>query len=268
MTPRLFGCEWLGYVAWNATNEWGCSSLNTTIYIEDLGRPNAIVGGDTVLCNQAIPNIMAFEFGAPYALGCNPTQGVWEGQGANLEFFTEVWTGGNCVDAGDPWIDSLWTFTPDSVGVYEWVWTVTDCNGCVDRDTLNITVVEPTPPLLPQLTFCMDSPVGPVTPQGEACWFGNGISPDYIFDPVVAGEGTHEWVVMIGEGSCAMTDTVEVEIFDVPHIDLVGYGPWPCYGRHLRHVRGDRRQLDRQLGVRLAGVPEPVGHRYVQHGML
>ena len=146
------GCDtsavWLvngsGYVAWNATNEWGCSSLNTTIYIEDLGRPNAIVGGDTVLCNQAIPNIMAFEFGAPYALGCNPTQGVWEGQGANLEFFTEVWTGGNCVDAGDPWIDSLWTFTPDSVGVYEWVWTVTDCNGCVDRDTLNITVVEPT----------------------------------------------------------------------------------------------------------------------------
>ncbi len=232
------GCDtsavWLvngsGYVAWNAVNEWGCSSLNTTIYIEDLGRPNAIVGGDTVLCNQAIPNIMAFEFGAPYALGCNPTQGVWEGQGANLEFFTEVWTGGNCVDAGDPWIDSLWTFTPDSVGVYEWVWTVTDCNGCVDRDTLNITVVEPTPPLLPQLTFCMDAPVGPVTPQGEACWFGSGISPDYIFDPVVAGEGTHEWVVRIGEGSCAMTDTVEVEIFDVPHIDLVGYGPWPCYG--------------------------------------
>lgn len=232
------GCDtaavWLvngsGWVAWTATNDWGCSSLNTSIYIEDLGQPNAIVGGDTVLCNQAIPNIMTFEFGAPYALGCNPAQGVWEGQGANLEFFTEVWSNGNCLDAGDPWTDSLWTFTPDSVGVYEWVWTVTDCNGCVDRDTLNITVVEPTPPVLPQLTFCMDAPVGPVTTQSQACWFGNGISPDYIFDPVAAGEGTHEWVVRIGEGSCAMTDTVEVEIHDVPHMDLVGYGPWPCHG--------------------------------------
>ena len=232
------GCDtaavWLvngsGWLSWTATNEWGCSSLNTSIYIEDLGQPNAIVGGDTVLCNQPIPNIMEFEFGAPYALGCNPVQSEWEGQGANLEFFAEVWTGGNCIDAGNPWTDSLWTFTPDSIGVYEWVWTVTDCNGCVDRDTLNITVVEPTPPMLPQLTFCMDAPVGPVTDQEGACWFGEGISPDYIFDPVVAGEGTHEWVVRIGEGSCAMTDTVEVEIHDVPHIDLVGYGPWPCYG--------------------------------------
>lgn len=232
------GCDtsavWLvngsGWLSWTATNEWGCSSLNTSIYIEDLGQPNAIVGGDTVLCNQAIPNIMEFEFGAPYALGCNPVQSEWEGQGANLEFFAEVWTEGNCIDAGNPWTDSLWTFTPDSVGVYEWVWTVTDCNGCVDRDTLSITVVDPTPPLLPQLAFCLDAPVGPVTAQTEACWFGEGISSDYIFDPVVAGEGTHEWVVRIGEGSCAMTDTVEVEIHDVPDIDLVGYGPWPCFG--------------------------------------
>lgn len=219
-----------GYVTWSATDVNGCTSLNTSVYISDLGQPNAIVGGDTTLCNQPIANAMQFEFGAPYALGCNPVLGQWEGEGASYDYFSEVWSEGNCIQNNDPWIDSLWTFTPPGLGDFDWIWTVVDCNGCVDTDTLTIHVVEPTPPILPSLTFCMNDPVGPVTDQTDACWFGPGISPDYIFDPAVAGVGVHEWVVGVGEGSCAMTDSIEVEIFDNPEFELEGIGPWPCFG--------------------------------------
>ena len=217
-----------GYVTWYAKDANECTSLNTSIYIHDLGEPNAIVGGDTTLCNQAIPNAMQFEFGAPYALGCNPVLGQWEGEGASYDYFAEVWSQGNCIEENEPWIDSLWTFTPPGIGDFDWIWTVIDCNGCSDTDTLTIHVVEPTPPVLPQLTFCMNDPVGPVTGQTEACWIGPGISPDYIFDPVAAGVGVHSWVVGVGEGSCAMTDSIEVEIFDSPEFVLEGLGPWPC----------------------------------------
>ena len=217
-----------GYVAWSGTDVHGCTSLNTSIYIEDLGHPNAIAGNDTTLCSLPIPNAMQFEFGAPYALGCNPAVGSWEGEGASYDYFAEVWSEGNCLQSNEPWIDSLWTFTAPGLGEFEWIWTVVDCNGCVDQDTITITVIEPTPPVLPQLTFCMDHPVGPVTNQTDACWFGDGISPDFIFDPAVAGVGVHEWVVGIGEGSCALNDTVEVEIFGNPDFVLEGIGPWPC----------------------------------------
>ena len=156
------------------------------------GPTNAIVGGDHV----ALP--IANVYSIPYALGCNP--GQWEGEGASYDYFSEVWSEGNCIQNNDPWIDSLWTFTPPGLGDFDWIWTVVDCNGCVDTDTLTIHVVEPTPPILPSLTFCMNDPVGPVTDQTDACWFGPGISPDYIFDPAAAGVGVHEWVVGVGEG--------------------------------------------------------------------
>ena len=38
-----------GYIAVTLTDANGCSSLNSSFYLNDLGLPNAIVGGDTTL---------------------------------------------------------------------------------------------------------------------------------------------------------------------------------------------------------------------------
>jgi hypothetical protein len=218
-----------GNVSWSVTDANGCS--NQTIFqVIDWGVPNAYAGEDKIFCNQPYPEAMEFQFGEPYALGCDETIGTWDGEGASFEFFAEVWQDGNCIAPSEPWTDSLWVFTPSELGDFEWVWSVVDCHGCQASDTVNISVVEPVAPLVPDLTFCLNDPVGLVTDQPGACWFGPGLSPDYVFDPQVAGEGTFEWTVGVGEGSCAMRDTVEVSIHPNPVVDLNGFGPWPCQG--------------------------------------
>ncbi|MGB1055632.1 MAG: gliding motility-associated C-terminal domain-containing protein [Flavobacteriales bacterium] len=226
----LWTVDGSGYVSWSATDVHGCTSLNTSIYVVDLGGPNAYAGNDTVLCSLPVPNAMEFEFGTPYALGCGPAEGNWSGEGGSYEVFAEVWTAGNCVQNSAPWTDSLWTFTAPDTGSFEWIWTVVDCHGCMAQDTLNIDVVEPIQPQLPPLTYCVNDTLGPVTSQEEACWFGAGISPDNWFDPAVAGVGIHEWIVGLGEGSCAVNDTIIVEVFDDPKYDLSGMGVMPCFG--------------------------------------
>ena len=166
-----------GFVEWVATDSLGCQS-GMVFELVDLGGPNALAGGDTTLCLGSTPNIMEFEFGNPLALGCNPASGVWSGEGASHEYFAEVWSEGNCIQPEEPWIDSVWVFNASELGDFEWIWTVVDCNGCVDHDTITVSVVEPTPPFIPSLDFCLGDPVGPVSPQAGACWSGAGIDPE------------------------------------------------------------------------------------------
>jgi len=218
-----------GFVRWAVTDSLGCSS-EMVFEVEDWGTPNAIAGGDTTLCLSSVPDIMNFEYGAPLALGCNPSESMWSGEGASFEYFAEVWSDGNCVQPSTPWTDSVWVFQSSSLGDFEWIWTVVDCHGCVDSDTITISVVEPTPPLIPSLDFCLEDPVGPLTTQEGACWTGAGIDPNFVFDPAVAGVGEHVWVAAIGEGSCAVTDTVVAVVNPNPEPVLLSVGENPCIG--------------------------------------
>lgn len=221
--------EGSGFVEWVVTDALGCQS-DMVFELEDLGGPNAFAGGDTTLCLGPAPNIMEFEYGAPLALGCNPASGSWSGEGASYEFFAEVWSEGNCIQPEEPWIDSVWVFNATELGDFEWIWTVVDCNGCVDHDTITVSVVEPTPPFIPNLDFCLEDPVGPVSPQQGACWSGAGIDPNFVFDPVVAGVGDHVWTVGYGEGSCAMQETVVAVVNPNPQPSLLSLGQNPCIG--------------------------------------
>lgn len=218
-----------GFVEWVATDSLGCQS-GMVFELVDLGGPNALAGGDTTLCLGSTPNIMEFEFGEPLALGCNPASGAWSGEGASHEYFAEVWSEGNCIQPEEPWIDSVWVFNASELGDFEWIWTVVDCNGCVDHDTITVSVVEPTTPFIPSLDFCLGDPVGPVSPQAGACWSGAGIDPNFVFNPVVAGLGEHVWTVGYGEGSCAMQDTVIAVINPNPQPSLLSLGQNPCIG--------------------------------------
>lgn len=218
-----------GFVRWQVTDFNGCTS-EMVFEMEDWGQPNAVAGGDTTLCLSSVPDIMNFEFGAPLALGCNPAEGTWSGEGASYEYFAEVWTAGNCIQAPEPWVDSLWVFQSSALGEFEWIWTVVDCHGCVDSDTITITVVEPTAPFIPALDFCLNDPVGLVSPQVDACWIGAGIDPNFVFDPAVAGVGEHVWVAGFGEGSCAVTDTVIAVVSPNPEPVLLSAGENPCVG--------------------------------------
>ncbi|PHI19867.1 hypothetical protein CEQ90_10770 [Lewinellaceae bacterium SD302] len=84
-------------------------------------------------------------------------------------------------------------------------------------------------PTIPQSDFCLggnDDPVilsstsagGDMT--GVFSWSGPGVvavGPDFVFDPVAAGLGTHVLVVNYVEtAGCSATDSLTVNVFDVP----------------------------------------------------
>lgn len=58
------------------------------------------------------------------------------------------------------------------------------------------------------------------TPAG-GIWSGSGIEDDSIFNPFVAGIGTHELTYTIGTNNCINTKIFEVTITDVPELEMI-----------------------------------------------
>ena len=150
----------------------------------------------------------------------------------------------------------MWVFNAAELGDFEWIWTVVDCNGCIDHDTITVSVVEPTPPFIPSLDFCLEDPVGPVSPQEGACWSGAGIDPNFVFDPAVAGVGEHIWTVGYGEGSCAMQDTVIAVINPNPQPSLLSLGSNPCIGTPFDMCLDDSHPGSESWTVAWASYPD------------
>lgn len=147
--------------------------------------PNAQAGSDLFLCNQPIPE----------TLSGTPVGGSWTGTGIT---------------------NSNGTFLPSVDGVFEIVYTVTSPQGCIDRDTINITVGAAT---LAEAgndsSVCIDGanvqfsglPIG-------GTWSGPGMNPSGLFDPTIAG--TFELIYTVGAGTCLSKDTLEMVVHPLP----------------------------------------------------
>ncbi len=216
-----------GFIRWLVTDTLGCSS-EMVFELTDWGGPNALAGPDTTFCLSGIPDVISAQYGTPMELGCAPSYGFWTGEGTSFESSANVATSGNCQETPVSWTDSVWVFTAPSLGEFELIWTVVDCHGCVDQDTMNIVVKEPTAPSIPDLHFCLNDPVGLISQEEGTCWQGAGIDQNYVFDPMVAGVGSHPWIVGLGEGSCAVSDTVVAIVSPNPLPHITTNMDFPC----------------------------------------
>lgn len=182
--PTTVGTFTLTYTYTNAN---GCSGTdNVVATVNPLPTVNA--GNDLSLCNQPVPT----------ALTGSPTGGVWSGSGVNAT------TG---------------QYTPTSVGTFPVIYTVTNANGCVGKDTLLVTVVNPTIAQAgPDSTVCADAPSIQFTATpASGTWTGNGISSTGLFDPTISG--TFPIVYTFGTGSCLTRDTLIVIVNPLPVVD-------------------------------------------------
>ena len=111
--------------------------------------PTPLSGGDTTLCQPSHPQHHGIRiWGALWRWDATRPKGFGKDKVLTLN------SSRKCGRAAIAWMPEIHGLTACGLhagqrGDYEWMWTVTDCNGCVDRDTLNITVVEPTPPFFP-----------------------------------------------------------------------------------------------------------------------
>ncbi|MCX8482660.1 MAG: PKD domain-containing protein, partial [Crocinitomicaceae bacterium] len=187
LTPFNAGNYTLTY---NYTNpSTGCSAIDyASVTVNPVPLTNA--GIDQTFCNQPIPN----------TLTGSPAGGTWTGAGIT---------------------NPIGQFTPTSNGTFPVVYTSTNIFGCIKRDTMIITVVNPSPVNAgSDQTICAnDANVQLIGAPINGTWTGSGITSGGLFDPTVAG--TFPMVYSLGGGSCQTKDTM---LFIVNPIPVVNAG--------------------------------------------
>ena len=138
----------------------------------------------------------------------SPSGGTWSGPGivsSNSGIFNTNLAGG--------------------LGTYELTYTITDNNGCTNRDTLEVSVVfGDTVYAGSNMNVCIDDgliTLAGYTPPSGGMWTGNGIvdGANGIFDPVLAGSGTHVLTYTFGNGTCEKTSTRTIFVGTIPVVD-------------------------------------------------
>ena len=184
----------------------GCSAMaEADVIVHAL--PEVDAGPDTLLCNQ--PVVAQLE-------GFSPVAGVWSGA-AQLS-----------VDG---------TFLPDSTGVFPGVLTFEDANGCINSDTLDITVTDPVDADAGPATmaFCDIDSTGALSgfsPAAGGAWSGPGIvgaSGAFEIDALVPGE--YVWLYEFGQGTCYTRDSIEVTLHENPDVLLLPEDNQVCDGQ-------------------------------------
>lgn len=174
-----------------------CSnSASTTIEVDTL--PLVLIAGDSTYCltplDQALP-----------AVNLGPGQ----------------WSGPGLINATSGIFNPSTTGTGSFPFIYEFI----DGNGCSDRDTVIITVIEPDSVSAGlNDTVCINEGAFPLAgffpapPNGN--WTGDGITDPIngIFDPAQAGAGLDTLIYCVGAGSCLVCDTTTILVEPIPAV--------------------------------------------------
>lgn len=166
----------------------GCTNDDdVTITVQDLVQV-AYAGPDTFFCQSSIP----------VTLPASPLGGTWIGAGPGGQF------------------------TPNTVGPF--IVTYNFGTGtCATTDQVQVQVL-PAPTLTVPVDFarCANAAAVPLnaTPVGGS-WVGPGVSgPPYVFDPAVAGAGSHVLNYTYSDGSgCTSTAQTTATVNSIPVVD-------------------------------------------------
>ena len=175
-------------------------SVNTSFTLFQLP---VVKARDTTVCNNSVLPVQLQNF-SPVGGGT----GVW----TNLS--------GPPVSAGGQ-------FTPSVSGLFTYVYTFTDGNGCVEDDSINVSITSPNPVEAgPNRNICIDSigfKFSGFSPKG-GIWIGQGASGgiDSTFNPRIAGLGNRKIIYSVGSGLCLRNDSLVVNVLPLPD---VGAGP-------------------------------------------
>ena len=176
------------------TDDAGCQD-DVVAFVTPITLPDATAPALDATCNQ------------DYAVSLPTTEGVmggWSGPGVN---------------------ETANTFNPAEVGEGEvdLVYTVIGAMGCVNTDTVVMSVS--TPPVVsagPSVSVCANAApieLAGFEPAGGA-WDGSvELNADQtVFDPAATGVGTHVLVYTVGTASCAVSDSMAVEVTALPEL--------------------------------------------------
>jgi gliding motility-associated-like protein len=135
-----------------------------------------------------------------------------------------VWTGTGINVAG--------VFNPNIAGVgnHELVYTIYATPTCFISDTVFLDVVSSpnaTITTTNNMQICISTaPFSMTSAVAGGDWTGNGVSITGLFDPSLAGPGTHDIIYTLGSGNCIEDDTISITVIDLPNDSLIPAGPF------------------------------------------
>jgi gliding motility-associated-like protein len=141
--------------------------------------------------------------------------------------YTYLWTPSSGVIASPTSMNT--TGTPPST--MDYIITVTDiAGGCFDQDTVHVDVINiSTLAITPAGPYCVNGGLDTLqtsVPVGTGLWSGPGITNTTlgIFDPAIAGVGTHQIMYNVS-GSCGTgADTISVTVIPQPDPTITPVG--------------------------------------------
>jgi large repetitive protein len=162
------------------------ASITTTVTVNPLPVVNA--GADQIVCNQPIP----------VNLTGSPAGGTWSGL--------------NITSAG--------VFTPSGTGVFPVVYTFTNVNSCTNRDTVIMTVIDPTTPDAGlDRTVCQNSGAVSLTPTPPGgTWSGTNTSVAGVHTP--SSVGSFNLIYTFGSSTCLRRDTLVMTVNSLPSVTI------------------------------------------------
>lgn len=164
-----------------------CSASDiSSITVNPIPIVNA--GLDVGVCNT--PNTYTLT-------GFSPTGGTWTGTG----------------------VSGTGVFTPNGVGLVTLTYSYSE-NGCTGTDEVVLNVTNPTPANagLDQ-NICLNATAINLSgiPLGGT-WSGQGVDATGTFTPSV--EGVTTLIYSYGNGNCAVSDSVDIEVFQLPSVNV------------------------------------------------
>jgi len=188
----------------------GCTdTASWTVHVQQL--PEVEAGAAIEVCNQSIEVLLDSGF---------PAGGTWTGPGV---------------------VSPEGLFNPEflEVGDSSLTYTYADAFGCASEDTLNVAVGSPQAiNVVSDSTVCESEEMiglGSLASPEGGTWSGEGVfgALSDSLNISVLSAGSYNLVYALGEGTCYVTDTLELTILESPQLWVHPIGGLPCMGDSL-----------------------------------
>ena len=185
-------------LTYSFTDNNGCQNSSQTI-VSVLQNPTSIVLPITqTFCESSNSVTLTNGF---------PSGGMWSGPGVSGTSFDPAAAG---------------------AGTHDLVYTITNANGCVGKDSTSVTV-NPAPSAsvsaLSNVCFTQFSTVLPSGTPSGGTWSGNGVVSN-AFYPVFVGVGTYDLIYTVSSGQgCTGADTVQITVDSLPVANFSAVAP-------------------------------------------
>jgi len=191
---------------------WNTGETTSTIQVTNSGTFFVTVSD---ACGSQVDSVIVTIYPQP-AVNLGPDVNICLGNAATLTApanLTYNWSTGENTQSI--------IVTPSSSGTYTYMVMVSDANGCVNSDTIDVNVYDlPTVELGPDVNICLGNSATLTASANLTYNWSTGENTQTI-TVTPSSSGTYTYMVTVSDANgCVNSDTIDVNVFDLPTVEL------------------------------------------------